>query len=193
MSRRRRLQMVAVAVGLVLTACGGEDTTGVAETMATAPSTTASTSGEPETSAPGPETSAPQSETTFPNGGGVETTGAPATPEPADPVEQGEPLFAGLDGQLDLVTPTSGGGIRPELEWEPFPGADHYSLYLYAPDGSVYWVWSGMGTSVHVGGEPQLRDGAPGPSVIGGMSWAVMAHDANQIAIAVSARRSISP
>lgn len=104
-----------------------------------------------------------------------------------------EPMFAGLDGTVTLLTETSGGGLRPLLEWEPVDEADHYAAYLYAPNGDVYWAWTGHGTSVHVGGEPQLRDGASGPSVVEEMTWAVMAHDGDGLPLAVSQQRPIAP
>ena len=66
-------------------------------------------------------------------------------------------------------------------------------MFLYAPSGEVYWSWAGTATQVHVGGEPQLHEGASGPSVIEGMSWAVIAYDADLLPIAVSEQRPISP
>lgn len=94
---------------------------------------------------------------------------------------------------MTLLTPSSGGGLRPLLEWESVSGADHYGAYVYAPDGSIYWAWTGRATQVHVGGEPRLEDRAPGPSVIDGMSWAVIAYDAEMLPIAVSGRQPIGP
>jgi len=123
--------------------------------------------------------------TTLP-GGSVATT-APEADQP------GPPMFEGLDGGIVLRTPTSGGGERPLLEWEPSAGAEHYVVFLYAPSGEAYWVWSGDDTSVHVGGEPQLGPGSPGPNVVEGMSWAVIAYDADMVPVAVSERRPIAP
>ena len=123
--------------------------------------------------------------TTLP-GGSVATT-APEVDQP------GPPMFAGLDGAIVLQTPASGGGERPLLEWEPSAGAEHYVVFLYAPSGEAYWVWSGDDTSVHVGGEPQLGPGSPGPDVVEGMSWAVIAYDADMVPVAVSERRPIAP
>jgi hypothetical protein len=102
-------------------------------------------------------------------------------------------MFEGLDGGIVLRTPTSGGGERPLLEWERSAGAEHYVVFLYAPSGEAYWVWSGDDTSVHVGGEPQLGPGSPGPNVVEGMSWAVIAYDADMVPVAVSERRPIAP
>lgn len=114
--------------------------------------------------------------------------------EPTDTDEPaGDPLFAGLDATVTLVTDTSGGGARPLLEWDSVDGADHYSLYLYAASGDVYWSWTGYETSVHVGGEPRLDDGVPGPSVTDDMTWAVLAHDEAGLPLAVSEQRAIAP
>lgn len=125
--------------------------------------------------------------------GSSTTTGADGDPTTTTMAVSEEPLFEGLGETIVQLTPLSGGGPRPELAWEPVDGADHYSVYLYAPSGAVYWIWFGTDTSIHVGGEPQLNDGAPGPSVIDGMSWAVMAHDADQLPISVSPERPIAP
>ena len=102
-------------------------------------------------------------------------------------------LFAGFDEEVVQLSPESGQGIRPLLEWEAVDGADHYALFLFAPDGAAYWAWMGPQTSVHVGGEPQLREGAPGPSIIDGMSWLVFAYDEGGLPIAMSPVRPISP
>lgn len=104
-----------------------------------------------------------------------------------------EPLFAGLEESVTLLTETADGGHRPLLEWEPVADADHYSAYLYAPSGEVYWAWTGRDTSVPVGGAPRIDDGAPGPSVTDGMTWAVLAHDAAGLPLAVSEQRPIAP
>jgi hypothetical protein len=87
----------------------------------------------------------------------------------------------------------SGAGVRPLLEWEPVEDADHYAVVLYAPDGDAYWAWFGADTAVHVGGEPALRDEAPGPSVVEGMSWLVIAYDVGGDPVAISAARPIAP
>lgn len=118
----------------------------------------------------------------------------PAVESAEDEAEpSAEPLFTGLDESVTLLTATSGGGARPLLEWEPVADADHYSAYVYAPNGDVYWVWTGSDTSVPVGGAPRIVDGAPGPSVTEGMTWAVLAHDASGLPLAVSEQRPIEP
>lgn len=125
---------------------------------------------------------------------GREVTSGETTDDETETAEPaGDPLFAGLDDTVALVTDTSGGGERPLLEWESVDGADHYSLYLYGPSGDVYWSWTGHDTAVHVGGEPRLDDGVPGPSVADGMSWSVLAHDAAGLPLAVSEQRAIAP
>jgi hypothetical protein len=125
---------------------------------------------------------------------GVTTTAAVAsTATTQAEAAIGEPFFGGLDRQIGLLTPEAGGGGRPLLEWEPVPGADHYAVYVYAPDDRVYWAWTGDDARVHVGGEPQLLEGVSGPSISPGMSWAVIAFDADLLPIAVSERREIAP
>jgi hypothetical protein len=108
-------------------------------------------------------------------------------------VPLGPPLFEGLDGVVTLKTPESGGGNRPVLEWDPFEGAVRYTVAVYAPDGRIYWSWATANTSIPVGGEPQLRADAPGPSVTAGMTWATVAYDADDLPIAVSEAKPIAP
>ncbi|MDX1691082.1 MAG: hypothetical protein R3290_08685 [Acidimicrobiia bacterium] len=119
------------------------------------------------------------------------TTTAPSTTTTiAAPVEA---YFGDFDMVIVQTTAHSGGGIRPLLAWEPVEGADHYGVYLYAPDGSVYWVWRGEATGVPVGGEPRIREDAPGPSVVEGMTWSVIAYGEDLIPIAASPLRAIAP
>lgn len=141
----------------------------------------------------GDDDATPTTATTATPGGTATTTADGATTTTTVAETERPPLFEGLDGTVTLLTAESGEGTRPLLEWEEFPGADHYAVFLYAPSGAVYWSWAGRETSVHVGGEPQLREGASGPSVIEGMSWAVMAYDADLLPLAVSEQRPIAP
>jgi hypothetical protein len=157
-------------------------------------------SGAPQaTDSPGPASAEPVARPETP--GAPPPTDEPSslapTSDPGDATDSPDgtpaPLFGGIAARVVLLTPISGGGTRPLLEWEPIPDADHYGAYVYAPDGSIYWAWTGRQTSVHVGGEPQLREGAAGPSVVDGMSWAVIAYDAELLPMAVSELRPISP
>ena len=147
---------------------------------------------------PGPTTSpAPETESAPSPPPTEEPSSSAPTGDPEDgtdsPDVAASPLFGGIAGGVVLKTPSSGGGSRPLLEWEPVTGADHYGVYLYAPGGDIYWAWTGRETSIHVGGEPQLREGAPGPRVAEGMSWAVIAYDADLLPTAVSELRPIAP
>lgn len=122
----------------------------------------------------------------------TETASTPASvTAPATPVT--EPLLDGIEPSVDLLTTATGGGIRPLLEWEPHDNAGAYTVTVYAPDGSAYWSWTGSTTSVHVGGEPVLDDTAPGPSVIDGMSWGVIALSDSFVPIATSHLAPIGP
>lgn len=137
------------------------------------------------------------STTTSPDTASSSSTMPATTPSTTDAepesVFAGLAAFGGLDETVVLVTPFSDNGVRPLLSWEPVDGADRYGVYVYAPNGRAYWSWTGSVTSVHVGGDPQLRDGAPGPTVSDGMTWAVVAYDADVLPIAVSELRAISP
>lgn len=172
-SARRHAIPLLVAVLTVGSCSGGDDSAVVAET----------TSGV---------TSLPSAVPAV-----ATSTAAPSTAQPAEPAPttttRPPPHFGAFDQTIDLLTPPDGSGIRPELRWSAVGGADHYGVYLYAPDGSIYWSWSGRATAVPVGGEPRLVDSAPGPSVVDGMTWAVIAYDADLLPLAISPLGAIAP
>lgn len=105
-----------------------------------------------------------------------------------------DPIAAtlGLPG-ITIVTPESGGGARPELAWRPVDDAFFYNVVLFGPSGRAYWGWEGTTTSVHVGGEPVIKEGLSGPSVIEGMFWQVSAYDNDLNLIALSHQQPIGP
>lgn len=95
---------------------------------------------------------------------------------------------------IELLTPASGAGERPLLEWAAVEGAARYSLIVQSSDGQPYWAWSGRQTSVYLGGTHSLPSAeAAGPTLQPGMVWAVLAFDAQQQIIAASLLQSISP
>lgn len=102
------------------------------------------------------------------------------------------PELVDLPG-IDLLTPESGEGIRPEFSWEPIDRAFFYNVVLLDPAGRGYWGWEGTTTAVHLGGEPAIKDGLSGPSVIDGMTWQVAAYDDDFNLIALSHRKPIAP
>ena len=112
---------------------------------------------------------------------------ASASPTPADAFLTGMPA-------ISQTTPVSGGGTRPALAWETVDGADHYGVYVYTPDGRPYWSWRGRTTTAYVGGggEP-LNEDAAGPSITEGMTWVVIAYDADLAPVASSPQRPIAP
>lgn len=165
---------------VALVSCSGGDDTAENET-----------SSNSTTSAPGVSaTSVPADDS-----GSAATTVVPVDDEPAPttapPITV--PLIEGLAAEVELLTASSGTGIRPLLEWSPLGGASMYMATVYSPDGSPYWTWTGAATSVHVGGDPVLDDSVPGPSVIEGMTWGVVAFDDEVVPIALSSRQAISP
>ena len=104
-----------------------------------------------------------------------------------------EELFLeGLDvPEIEQLTPRSGGGHRPLLEWVPVAGSASYELTFFDQEGFLYWAWTGTETSVYLGGV-SAPDGTPGPAALEGMSWAVVALDQAGSVIAQSKVRSIS-
>src|SRR6056297_922130 len=96
---------------------------------------------------------------------------------------------------VELTTSPDGAGARPELAWRPVDAAASYVVTLYDPDGGAYWAWSGVGTSVVVGGfDPRPAEGSGvAPRVQAGMTWDVTAHGADDELIAQSGVRPIGP
>jgi hypothetical protein len=94
---------------------------------------------------------------------------------------------------IDLLTSEAGGGVRPQLVWEPIDQAFFYNVVVLDPTGRGYWGWEGTVTSVHVGGEPVITEGLSGPSVISGMTWQVAAYDSELNLIALSHMQPIAP
>lgn len=153
-----------------------------------------------------PSTSEPAAEATS---DGSTTTGATVAPTIDDSVDVDAPDETDAEIEIELVapeirtalgletmtllTPTSGGGTRPAFEWEPVDGAFMYSVVLRGPAGRGYWGWEGRETSIHLGGEPVIEEGKPGPSLVEGMSWQVSAYNDDFDMIALSGRRSIGP
>lgn len=119
------------------------------------------------------------------------TTPPPASPEPVQDTSPPKNLEH-LEG-IALLTPTTGGGTRPVLEWEGVEEADRYGVYLYDPEGKLFWSWQGRETSIPVGGRPRLVEDALGPRVAEGMTWIVIAFDADQMPVAAGGPRAIAP
>ena len=93
---------------------------------------------------------------------------------------------------MQLLTPATGVGVRPELAWEPVQGAQRYSLTLHREDeAAAYWAWSGTETTVRVGPTEDLSVG--GAHVEPGMTWWVVAFDETGTVVAQSGERPIAP
>ena len=181
-----------VVVVLVAACSGGDessaDTTSAADGATTvAPDATASTT---PTTVPAPDDGdgAPATSAASTDNGDDTDAGADETVPPTT-----APLIEGVEPSIELLTALQTGEIRPLLEWAVVDGATHYLATVYAPDGSPYWTWTGPATSVSVGGEPKLSDDVPGPSVIAGMTWGVVALNDTLVPIASSARQPIEP
>lgn len=95
---------------------------------------------------------------------------------------------------VELLTPSSGAGSKPKFEWSSVDGAAQYSLFLQFSDGQPYWSWTGSSTSIYLGGlDSAPPEDAAGPILLEGMSWAVIALDADGNVIASSNLQTISP
>lgn len=133
--------------------------------------------------------------TTAPGAAATTTTTATGTTPTTVPDEEPAvdlPARLGLL-EITLLTPTSGGGTRPILEWEPVDGAAGYEVALNGPGGGIYWAGWATGTSIPVGGEPLIDPEFSGPSVSEGMTWSVAAYDADGYLVAISVMRPIAP
>ncbi len=141
--------------------------------------------GQADISAPG--------EGTVPAERNQDSTKSPAAPT-SEPVEATDlPDFLEHLDRIRLLTPTSGNGPRPVLQWEAADGADRYGVYLYDSEGELYWSWQGRETKIPVGGRPRLVENALGPRVAEGMTWTVIGFDAEQLPVAAGGSRSIAP
>lgn len=133
---------------------------------------------------------------TVPTTAGPSATSATTVPGPTSttsPVVSESPIAeeTGL-ASIVILTPTEGVGERPDLAWESVDGASTYRVTVLTSDGSFYWGWLGSETSVPLGGFPRLVDGATGPRVASGMTWTVVAYDADLIPLAVGGPSSLS-
>lgn len=104
----------------------------------------------------------------------------------------GEPAITGAN-PVELITPTSGGGERPLLEWAPVDGAVVYIVSVFAETGEPYWSAVTTESRTYVGGSEQIPEGRTGPNVSEGYTWIVYADDADGNLVAVSPRRAIAP
>jgi hypothetical protein len=120
-----------------------------------------------------------------------DTTATTATPETTT-TTVAEPAMAGAD-LVEQLTPTSGGGTRPLLEWVSVDGAATYLVNIYTDSGGPYWSAVTQDTKTYVGGPLQIPAGRTGPNVADGYTWVVYAEDADGNLLAVSARRPIAP
>jgi hypothetical protein len=97
-------------------------------------------------------------------------------------------------GEVELLTPAEGVGIKPLFEWAAVEGVQRYLLILRDANGETYWAWNGSATSIYLGGvSEQPSDDAEGPRLEAGMAWAVFALDSEGEVIASSELRPISP
>lgn len=177
MSRTLILRVVLVGLLLGASACdpGSSDTTELADASTTLPavsSTTLATSEETTTSVVAEE----------------------ATTTTVTTVAESYVLFLpGVDvPEIDQLTPTTGVGRRPLIEWSGIDNAHAYELTVFGAGGTIYWSAVGPETSIYLGGAP-ASDQSPGPQIQDGMSWAVVALDVDGNVIAQSRVRPINP
>jgi len=107
--------------------------------------------------------------------------------------QAGEELLIVPDPAIELLTPFSGQGDRPLLQWNAVDGASSYAVTVYTPAKQPYWATQLFETQTHVGGVIPIDATAPGPRIIEGMYWSVTAFDQEMVPVAFSPVRSIAP
>jgi hypothetical protein len=95
---------------------------------------------------------------------------------------------------MENIMPLQGVGLRPRFEWQTINGAAHYGIIILDPKGSPYWGWRGEKPWVYLGGiDEPLPEINEGPILIDGMSWRIVAYDANEVPIATGGPWAIAP
>ncbi len=125
---------------------------------------------------------------------GTDDSVADDTTSTTQPAAEGMSITDALDvGVIDIVTPPSGGGERPLLEWTEVDGAGEYDVVVLTEDGEPYWAWVGQTNSVVFGGGDP--DGEPGQLAVvhGPLTWTVAAFDAAGDLLALSERIPLAP
>lgn len=135
-------------------------------------------------------TEAPSSSTTTP--GDTAETKSTTTMIDATTSTVAEPAINGAV-PIEQMTPTSGGGDRPLLEWVPIEGAVTYIVSVFTETGAPYWSAVTTEPRTYVGGAEQIAEGRTGPNVSDGYTWIVYADDTEGSLLAASPRRAISP
>ncbi|MFT7607766.1 MAG: hypothetical protein ACI9MX_000822 [Candidatus Aldehydirespiratoraceae bacterium] len=169
-THRNRLPIAAAAgvlsLGLFAISCGG----------ASDPVTPAG-----ETDAPSAAAETESDEVVDLVDGEAEESTPPSTSRAPDPA----PLVA------EILAVEAEPGPRPLLSWAPVAEAQRYTLVVLGLNGDPYWAWSGVDTSVAMGGitDPDVV----GPWVHEPMTWTVAAIDATGLAIALSDPGALTP
>jgi hypothetical protein len=125
----------------------------------------------------------------------AEATLETSEPEPAPEPLELHPLLS-LAGILEMenLMPTEGVGVRPRLAWQAVDGAALYAIVIFEADGTPYWAWRHAETGVFVGGiDEALPETNEGPRIGAGMSWQVVAYDADLTPIAAGGIWPIAP
>jgi len=163
---RATLPAVLLVLAATLSGCSSADDGPTTESPSRADSTTSTVASS---AAEEPQTSTTTTTTT--------TTG---------------PAISGVD-PIEQLTPQSGGGSRPLLEWLPAGNAASYFVVVYDENADPYWSTLTSEPRVYVGGIAQIPEGRDGPAVAAGYSWVVYADDIEGNLIAASGVRPIAP
>lgn len=182
----RRATIGLLLAATVVAGCGGSDDTS-SETTVTTDDTSADTTVDTATVDEVDDTSTDITDDTEPTDSTIGDETDDQTDAPAEPVRPFPWLV-----DLPLLTEPSD-DLRPLLAWAPVDDAVLYSVTVTAPTGEAYWAWQTDATSVHLGGDPRLDDDQSGPSTLPGMTWSVIAFDADDRPVAASVEAVLHP
>lgn len=131
--------------------------------------------------------------TATPETGPSSTVEVEATDSPTDG-SSGAGIAAALGvPSIEVLTPASGGGERPVLEWAAIDGTDRYDVVALTAEGEPYWAWVGSTNSVVFGGGD--ADAGPGQLAVvyGPLTWTVAAFGADGQLLALSDPAPLAP
>lgn len=195
---------VTCVAALTISSCGSDAAKtkpSVADTTSTAATVTSSSQSPADTTATIATNSTDATDTTE-TGGSMDTT--PATDAPTTTVATTTPpteaptttiapdALQDLPGIMPLSL-TAGGTDRgrPTFSWIAPAGAASYQLIVQAADGTPVWGWTGVETTVPLGGVDRPAE-VEGPTLSGPSRVRVYALDAADALIAISGWVSVA-
>lgn len=184
------LALLVAALAVAAIGCSGSDgASSSAPGSVAASNSSASPSADvtPPTDAVAASTTTTVAATTVPpTAAAPATTIAPTTTVPPDALQL-QPGVAAIQ-----VTATGADPTRPTFTWAAVAGASSYELVVHAGDGSPSWAWTGIETTVPLGGVERATD-QEGPTLTGPSTVRVYAFDASTHLVGISPWTPLTP